>query len=109
MSKKYQMQVLDGGKKIDISKMTPADFLIGAALLEMKKKGIKYEPDEPKEELIARMAAAMLLVPDLYWRLAGQFTDMTWGDQSDYGPEIDEAKRKGTLPKVEIIIHKKRA
>lgn len=107
MSKKYQMQVLEGGKKIESmapSNMTPAEILIGAALAS----GVKYEPDEPKEELIARMAAAMLLVPGLYWRLAGQFLDMTWRDQSDYGLEIEEAKRKGTLPKVEIIVHGKR-
>jgi hypothetical protein len=66
--------------------------------------GARIVPDRPKEEDIERMASAMMLIPELHIIMMGYFFGQTWKN-TRYGQEIEEAKRKGTTPKVEIIVH----
>jgi predicted metal-dependent hydrolase len=54
-------------------------------------------------EQTTKMVAVMLLNHEIRAIMHGAFIEQTW--KTHYKEEIETAKRKGLLPKVEIIVH----
>ena len=88
-----------GGKK------NQADQLTEIAIDELAANGTPLEISKSANADIERMVSGMILLPEVCAILLGQFIDLTIDKGRSYREKLEKAKRKGTMPRVEILVY----